>query len=344
MRTTAFYINEQKGRYDIVHPSTTEMSLLINLLPFRTLIWWRVRHIVLELHNLASIAKCHIPQYRIKWLPSKLKPKLSRHGRMSLSRPAEPWSCPIKPGLLLRHSGRYPCTQFRRSALAGSVSIFIFPPAQPPTSNLQPRTSIPILTHSLYCHRLVDQDQNCTAESCLGAWVPLSGQTPPSGTTFQPDQSRSFSQNPYCTSHDSAASTRRGPSTCSSSHQGPADRAVKAGKMLPSLAGRTPRLGKRRPWSRNQAGKGGVGLSLPHTRGGPRPESIVDGGTCERVSHCLHATQKWHHRPASHLVVACFSSRHLTAMPPKYNPLRRETAPGRDLLHRPTSMLTKHKS
>jgi hypothetical protein len=171
--------------------------------------------------------------------------------------------------------------------------------------------------------------------------VLLSGQTPPSGTTFQPDQSRSFSQNPHCTSHDSAASTRRGPSTCSPSHQGPADRAVKAGKMLPSLAGRTPRLGKRRPWSRNQAGKGGVGLSLPHTRGGPRPESIVDGGTCERVSHCLHATQKV---AASHLVVACFFSRHLTGMPPKYNPLRRGTAPGRDLLDRPTSMLTKHKS
>jgi hypothetical protein len=207
---------------------------------------------------------------------------------MSLSRPAEPWSCPIKPALLLRHSCRYPCTQFRRSALSGCVSIFISPSST--ASSLQPPTSIPILT--LYCHRLVDPDQNCIAESCLGAWVLLSGQTPPSGTTFQPDQSRSFSQNPYCTSHDSAASTRRGPSTCSPSHQGPADRAVKAAKMLPSLAGRTPRLGKRRPWSRNQAGKGGVNISLPHTRGGPRPESIVDGGTCERVSHCLHATQK----------------------------------------------------
>jgi hypothetical protein len=255
---------------------------------------------------------------------------------MSLSRPAEPWPCPIKPGLLLRHSCRYPCTQFRRSPLSGSVSIFIFPLQH----SLQPRYQFSLSTATAWSTK-IKLHRGVVPGVLLSA--PLRARSLPPGPPFSSANLDRFLRSRTCTSHDSAASTRREPSTCSPSHQGPADRTLKAGKMLLSLAGRTPRLGKRRPWSRNQAGKGGVGLSLPHTRGGPRPESIVDSGTCERVSHCLHATQKV--APSTSFPFGCGLLLLATSYghAAEIHPLR-GTAPGRDLLDRPTSMLTKHKS
>jgi hypothetical protein len=229
-----------------------------------------------------------MPPQQTQTLPSLLP---YRHARMSLSRPAEPWSCPIKPGTA--------STSFLSLSMHAIPKISALWLRQhlyfPLQHSLQPPTSIPILTLSLLqlpgrprskLHRGVMPGCSTQARSLLPG--------PPFGSTNLDRFLRTR------TSHDSAASTRRGPSTCSTcspSHQGPADRAVKAGKMLLSLAGRTPRLGKRRPWSRNQTGKGGVGLRY-HTPGEARGPNlqyctycIVDSGICERVSHCLHATQ-----------------------------------------------------
>jgi hypothetical protein len=193
---------------------------------------------------------------------------------------------------------------------------------------------------------------NCTAELCLGAPLCSSpARSLPPGPPFSSTNLDRFLRSRTCTSHDSAASTRREPSTCSPSHQGPADRTLKAGKMLLSLAGRTPRLGKRRPWSRNQAGKGGVGLRY-HTPGEARGPNL------------LYCTVSWTavHANGSHIV--CMQRCNAEVAPStsfpfgcgllrlatsygraaENNSLRRGTAPGRDLLDRPTSMLTKHKS
>ena len=317
------------------------MPLLINLLPFPILIWCRVRQIVLEPHNLASAANCHTVFLNAV---SNASLANSHSTGMSLSSPAEPWPCPIKPGLLLRHSCRYPCTQIPKiTAVWLRQHLYFPPPAQPPTS-------IQILT--LYCNRLVDQDQTAPRSRALVLLsAPLRARSLPPGPPFSSANLDRFFRSRTCTSHDTTASTRREPSTCSPSHQGPADRTLKAGKMLLSLAGRTPRLGKRRPWSRNQAGKGGVGLRY-HTPGEARGPNL------------LYYTVSWTavHANGSHIV--CMQRCNAEVAPStsfpfgcgllllatsygraaENNSLRRGTAPGRDFLDRPTSMLTKHKS
>jgi hypothetical protein len=161
------------------------MPLLINLLPFPILIWCRVRQIVLELHNLASAANCHIPQCRIKCLLSKLT--LYRHvplaSRRALALPYQAGTAPTSFLLLSMHA------ILKITAVWLRQHLYFPPPAQPPTS-------IPILT--LYCHRLVDQDQTAPRSRAWGAPLCSSPrQISPSGTTFQLGQSRSFSQKPY---------------------------------------------------------------------------------------------------------------------------------------------------
>jgi hypothetical protein len=137
------------------------MPLLINLLPFPILnctILLPLRTVIfLNAVSNASSANSHSTG-------------------MSLSRPAEPWPCPIKPGLLLRHSCRYPCTQFRRSPLSGSVSIFIFPLQH----SLQPRYQFSLSTATAWSTKI--KLHSGVVPGCSS--LLLSGQISPSGTTF----------------------------------------------------------------------------------------------------------------------------------------------------------------
>jgi hypothetical protein len=315
------------------------MPLLINLLPFPILIWCRVRQIVLELHNLASAANCHIPQCRIKCLLSKLT--LYRHvplaSRRALALPYQAGTAPTSFLLLSMHA-------IPKITAVWLRHIFIFPLQH----SLQPRYQFSLSTATAWSTK-IKLHRGVVPGVLLSA--PLRARSLPPGPPFSSANLDRFLRSRTCTSHDSAASTRREPSTCSTSHQGPADRTLKTGKMLLSLAGRTPRLGKRRPWSRNQAGKGGVGLRY-HTPGEARGPNL------------LYCTVSWTavHANGSHIV--CMQRCNAEVAPStsfpfgcgllrlatsygraaENNSLRRGTAPGRDLLDRPTSMLTKHKS
>jgi hypothetical protein len=130
------------------------MPLLINLLPFPILIWCRVRQIVLELHNLASAANCHIPQCRIKCLLSKLTlyrhvPRVPPSPGLALS--SRDCSYVILVAIHARNSEDHRC-------LAPSASLFS------PSSTA---SNLDTNSHSLLPPPGRPRS-NCTAESCLG--------------------------------------------------------------------------------------------------------------------------------------------------------------------------------
>jgi hypothetical protein len=131
--------------------------------------------------------------------------------------------------------------------------------------------------------------------------APQSRPLPP-GPPFNPAHSRTFapnlflsrecSQHTKCTSHLQPFLTR-----------GSGNRTLQARKMPPSLAGRTPRLGKGPPGAEIRPANEGWVIVTTHLG---TPESILDRRYMRTGLTLSACRAEWHNRPASHLAVACF--------------------------------------